>query len=125
MTNTKQQRWSILAIVLVALSLGLGAVNAHASQPSDMQISQTGHKQIACFVYSRYIGNEEAINIHLRRIGRETETAGAVYRLGYVEGLINGLASANAKRLGGYQVAQVHAAKFMYKVEGCTINEAI
>jgi len=125
MTNTKQQKWGLFAVALITLALALGAGKAWAQQPLDMQISQKVHKEIARFAYSRHMGSEDAVLIHLKRIGKETETAGAVYRLGYVEGLVNGLASANSKRLGGYQAAQKHAAKFLYSAEGCTVNEAL
>ena len=111
----------------VAASVALVLSNVAVATPlADKVISRVVHHEVACYAFAKYSNKGRAIvKIHLGRIKHASGTAGAVYRLGYVEGLINGMASANAQRLGGYIAAQTHAASYFYKVQGCNNGESI
>ena len=114
------------ALVSVSVVVAFSFSSASSAKPLDMEVTQVVRKEVACFVYARYLGlGREAVGNHLRRIGEATKSAGAVYRLGYVEGMIEGLGSANAEKLGGFKAAKLHAAKHMYKIIGCDSNESI
>jgi len=125
-THKSWLKWIGGTIATLSVVIGGSFSSAVNAQPLDMQITQEVRKEVACFVYARHLGlATEVITTHLHRIGQASETAGAVYRLGYVEGLIDGLGSANADRLDGFKAAKLHAADYMYKLIGCTINESI
>lgn len=114
----------VILICTAAITASFSA--ASNAQDFDAQISPQVDKAVTCFVYARDKGaSEEIQGVYLQRIGKASGTAGAVWRLGYVTGLVDGLASANAKQLGGFEAAKVHAADYMYKLIGCTINESI
>ena len=126
LTHTSWLKWIGGTIAALSVAIALSFSSAANAQPTDMQITQVVKHEVACFVYARHIGlAQDVITTHLNRIGKASGTAGAVYRLGYVEGLIDGLGSANADRLGGFVAAKKHAADYMYKLIGCTINESI
>ena len=126
-THTTWLKWigGTIAALSVVIGLSFNAA-VHAQQPSDMQLTQEVQKAVTCFVYARHMQEPaEVMQVYLYRIGKASESAGAVYRLGYVEGLVDGLASGNSKALGGFKPAQLHAAKYLYNLIGCTINESI
>jgi len=126
LTHKSWLKWIGGTILTLSLIIGASFSSAVNAQPTDMRITQEVKKEVACFVYARHLGlATEVIGTHLQRIGKASETAGAVYRLGYVEGLIDGLGSANADRLGGFKAAKLHAAEYMYKLIQCDINEKI
>ena len=121
---TKQM--TVWARIGVAVLLIGSLAGFNVSQASDMQVTQTVKQSVQCFSYARALDkSHEVQQVYLKRIGKASGTAGAVYHLGYTEGLLAGLASANAKVLGSYKAAKIHAAEYMYKLHGCTINESI
>lgn len=114
------------ALLVIATFVGVSISSIAVAAVVDMQITQEVKKSVQCFSYSRAMDlRQEVQRVYLRRIGEASGTAGAVYTLGYTEGLLAGLASSNAKVLGSYEAAKVHAAEYMYKLHGCTINESI
>ncbi len=129
MKHTTHKTWLTrigvaIAIITVAVSASFNAAS-HA-QDFDLHITPYVDKAVTCFVYAVFMQQpEKVLSLYTKRIGKAQGTAGAVYRLGYVTGLVDGVASANAQRLGGYEVAKVQAAEYLYKLVGCTINDSI
>ena len=126
LTHKSWLKWIGGTILTMSLIIGASFSSAVNAQPTDMRITQEVKKEVACFVYARHLGlATEVIGTHLQRIGKASETAGAVYHLGYTEGLLAGLAASNAEVLGSYKAAKIHAAEYLYNTIGCTINESI
>lgn len=129
MKHTTHKSWlKWIGGTIVALSVATGISFSAATQAAvvDMEITEQVRKSVQCFSYARALDKSiEIQNVYLSRIGEANGTAGAVYHLGYTEGLLAGLASSNAQVLGSYAAAKLHAADYMYKFHGCTINESI
>jgi hypothetical protein len=118
----------VIGGTIATLSIATALSFSVASQAAvvDMQITEAVRKSVQCFSYSRAMDLRHEVQVvYLKRIGEASGTAGAVYHLGYTEGLLAGLASSNAEVLGSYAAAKIHAAEYMYKLHGCTINESI
>lgn len=125
-THKSWLKWigGTLAVLSLAVSVSFSA--ATQAEVVDMQITEQVRKAVQCFSYARALDKSVEIQgVYIQRIGKANGTAGAVYHLGYTEGLLAGLASSNAQVLGSYAAAKLHAADYLYNFHGCTINESI
>ena len=127
MTNTKAQKWGIVAIVLVALAASFGVVKAVQAQSVPLSITAEVKKAVTCFSLARSQGlGTEVTGVYLNRVGKAKGTYGAVYQLGYIEGSLDAYGFANSSKFGNSMgLARIDAAKNLYKLLGCTINEKI
>lgn len=126
MTNTRQQKWSIVAIILVALAASVGGISAAQASTSDMQITAAVRQSVQCFSFARAHGlGKDVLGVYLKRVGKASGTAGAVYHLGYSEGMLDAYGYANASKFPSAGHARLDAAKQLYKLVGCTINVKI
>ena len=118
------------ALLFIATLVGVSISSvANAAQPVDLSITHEVKKSVACFSFARAQNlGDEVLNTYLRRIGKASGTAGAVYQLGYNEGLLDAYGYANASKFEEFvsvKAARFDAAKALYKLVGCTINESI
>ena len=124
MTNTKQQRWSIVAIVLVALATGLGAVTAQAAVPqhSKAEIVQAAR----CLVLAQEAGaHEEAVKVFTVIAEPYLHTPWAAYEVGYTVGVLDAYAILREDMHGGYVNARTSIAQQLYKQHECKANVEI
>lgn len=103
-------------IILVAAIMTLSVSTAVNAAPArGLDLTPEAHKAVACFAYARAQELPWRVQqVYLKRIGKAAGTAGAVYHLGYIEGII-----------AAHGTNRVVAAKHFYKLMGCTINESI
>jgi hypothetical protein len=116
----------LAAVAVITLLVGAGASSAVGANPSDMYLSAHAKQSVICFVYARAQGLDEVTTgTFIKRIGKAKDTAGAIWTLGHTVGLLDAYGYANASRFGSAEAGRVDAARALYKMSGCTINEAI
>lgn len=125
MTNTKQQRWSLVAIALLALATTLGAVNAHAELPQ--QYSKTEIVQAArCLVLAQEGGaSDESVKVFTAIAKPYLRTYWVSYEVGYVIGVIDAYATLKDEMHGGYVNARYAVAQQLFKQNECKANVEI
>ena len=116
-----------VAILLVTAAITASVTSASSPQNvRALQLRPSHKKAVQCFTLARAAGMDtDVLTLYIQRIGEASGTAGGVYTLGYTEGTLDAWGAANSSRLGGYKKARLHAAKHLYKMTGCTINESI
>ncbi len=114
------------ALLVVATFIGVGISGAVQAQSVDLHTTAEVKKAVACFSFARAQDlSEDVLNVYLKRIGKASDTAGAVYHLGYTEGMLDAYGYANASKFKDAGFARLDAAKHLYTLVGCTINESI
>ena len=108
-----------LVTVLFALVLLVSCEKAHAS---DEETSLTRALNAAtCFIYGKALKLPmEELKVYIKRVGKYNEHPSVVYTMGYHSAVVDVFASANAQKIGSYALARIDAAKYHYKVYGCT-----
>ncbi len=125
-THKTWLKWIGTGIAALSLVLTLSFSSAASAKTLDLSVTAEVKKSVACFSFARAHGkSEEVLDTYLRRIGKASESAGAVYHLGYTEGMLDAYGYANASKFTGKEEARLDAAKNLYKLIGCTINESI
>ena len=126
MTNTKSQKFFIVGVLFLALAIGASFSGAAQASTSDMQISATAKQSVQCFALARAQRlNVDILELYIKRIGKASGTAGAVFWLGYTEGTLDAYGYAHASKFPSAQAARLDAATQLYKLMGCTINVKI
>lgn len=115
------------ALILgVAMFVAVSISSIAQAQIVDLYVTAEVKQSVACFSFARAQGKgNEELNVYLSRIGKASESAGAVYHLGYNEGMLDAYGYANSSKFAGKVEARIDAAKQLYKLIGCTINESI
>ena len=126
LTHTSWLKWIGGTIAALSVAIALSFSTAAQANPVDLSVTAEFKKSVACFSFARAHGlRHETLTVYLKRIGKAQGTAGAVYHLGYTEGMLDAYGYANASKFSGSVEARIDAAKTLYKLIGCTINESI
>ena len=127
LTHTSWLKWIGGTIAALSVAIALSFSSAANAQTVDLSITAEVKKSVACFSFARAHGlRQETLAVYLKRVGKAQESAGAVYHLGYTEGMLDAYGYANASKFSNSNIeARIDAARSLYKLIGCTINESI
>ena len=115
------------ALLAVAAFIGVALSGVVQAQPVDLQITPEVKKSVACFSFARAQRlPTSTLDVFIKRIGKHSGDAGAVYWLGYSEGSLDAYGFSNSSKFGNsMELARIDAATNLYKLLGCTINVKI
>lgn len=124
---TKQMTvWARIGAVLLLIG-ALAGFNAAQATALDLNITAEVKKSVSCFSFARAQRlPSSTLDTFIKRIGKHSGDAGAVYWLGYSEGALDAYGFSNSSKFGGsMELARIDAATNLYKMLGCTINVSI
>lgn len=125
-THKSCVKWVGVALLVIASFMAVSVSSTANAQTTDLHITSEVRNAVACFAFARAQNlGHDVLDVYLKRIGKASGSAGAVYYLGYSEGMVDAYGFANASKLGGVKPAKLHAAINMYKLMGCTLNVSI
>jgi len=121
------------ALVAVALLAGAANIAAHAATLTQEQFNvqyegdiRSARAAAACAILAKFAGEDQiTVGIFAKRVGKFKNHLNVSYTVGYTMGLLDAWGAANAARLGGYTKSRLHAAKHLYKLQGCNTGEVI
>lgn len=127
MLHITHKSWiKLVGTALLVIATFVGVSISSTVSASDLGIDYEVKKSITCLVFAKTLDlPKSTLNVYYKRIGEARYEPGAIYQIGYTTGMLDAYGYANSGKFGNYTLSRMDAAKNLYDMVGCTINESI